>query len=271
MQPYFSSIPTTMSQPSPLRRILTNLNEDESPMVTIQCNGDIVEARKNLLSAVSDVFKVMLRSDMIEKRTNVVTADDVYFETMKFIIDYYNIGNIGDFKNSLETLDKEQFTYIVDKYSFLAIKEDFTEIIFQEYLKTNDIEILGCVFFPFESQFYKFKAMVEVVTIVARNEWEPTFLSHLNIPDFLGFSRLYCEIYCSLGFRFTVHRLFTEILRVWYSKDPENRINTLLSIIQMMFPKPNPYSCSEEKQLLRYFLTFPKFEGLKKLGENSLK
>ena len=113
-----------MNRVSGLTQILTNLNMEESPMITIQCDGGDVEVKKSLLTTVSDVFKVMLEADMLEKRTNVVVANDVHFETMKTIMDYYKEGTVS----GLETTNRDAFTYILEKYNFLGIKEKLQNV-----------------------------------------------------------------------------------------------------------------------------------------------
>ncbi|XP_065559184.1 uncharacterized protein LOC136026486 isoform X2 [Artemia franciscana] len=105
-----------MNRVSGLTQILTNLNMEESPMITIQCDGGDVEVKKSLLTAVSDVFKAMLEADMLEKRTNVVVANDVHFGTMKTIMDSYKEGTVSGF----ETRNRDAFVYIVEKYNFLV-------------------------------------------------------------------------------------------------------------------------------------------------------
>jgi hypothetical protein len=69
--------------------VFANLNKIESLPIIIECNGGQVEAKKILLSAISDVFQVMLESDMLEKHTHSVQADDVDFETMNKIMGFY--------------------------------------------------------------------------------------------------------------------------------------------------------------------------------------
>ena len=49
-----------MNRVSGLTQILTNFNMEESPVITLQCDGGDVKVKKSLLIAVSDVFKVML-------------------------------------------------------------------------------------------------------------------------------------------------------------------------------------------------------------------
>jgi hypothetical protein len=63
-------------------------------VIIIECNGGQVEAKKILLSAISDVFQVMLESDMLEKHTHVVEAFDIDFETMNIIMRFYNEGTV---------------------------------------------------------------------------------------------------------------------------------------------------------------------------------
>ncbi|XP_065583696.1 uncharacterized protein LOC136042661 isoform X2 [Artemia franciscana] len=105
-----------MNRVSGLTQILTNLNMEESPMITIQCDGGDVEVKKSLLTTVSDVFKVMLEADMLEKRTNVVLANDVHFETMKTIMDYYKEGTVS----GLETMNRDACTYILEKCMYTS-------------------------------------------------------------------------------------------------------------------------------------------------------
>ena len=114
-----------MSRVSGLTQILTHFNMQESPMITIQCDAGDVEVKKSLLTAVSDVFKAMLESDMLEKRTNLIQANDVNFETMKIIIDFYKEGIVSGFK----IMKRDAFTYIVETYNFLSIKEEIAEYL----------------------------------------------------------------------------------------------------------------------------------------------
>jgi hypothetical protein len=56
-----------------------------------------------------------------------VLAHDLNFETMKSIMDYYKEGFETGFWNKVsgfETKNRDAFTFIVEKYNFLAIKEE---------------------------------------------------------------------------------------------------------------------------------------------------
>ena len=90
---------------SPFVALLSNITSKDNTLVTIQCNGGDVTAKRSLLITISDVFKCMFENDCIEKKTNTVMAYDVHFATMEFIIQCYICGTVLSFQE----VDKDAF------------------------------------------------------------------------------------------------------------------------------------------------------------------
>ena len=106
--------------PSTFIAFLNRLTNTDSSKVTIRCNDGDVEAKKSLLTAVSNGFKWIFENDFIGNETNLVVANDIFFETMQFIIQYYENGTVRGYKK----VDKEGFDYIVEKYDLFGIKDE---------------------------------------------------------------------------------------------------------------------------------------------------
>ncbi|XP_065581704.1 uncharacterized protein LOC136041079 [Artemia franciscana] len=194
-----------MSRVSGLTQILTHFNMQESPMITIQCDGGDVEVKKSLLTAVSDVFKAMLESDMLEKRTNLIQANDVNFETMKIIIDFYKEGIVSGF----ETMKRDAFTYIVEKYNFLGIKEEVAEYLLQRYFMKPDVKLLDSVFFTYGDRFKKTAVIKEMALMIAEGKKVPTFVNNFESPDFIELVRYVID------FPYNRFRVLLIILCIW--------------------------------------------------------
>jgi hypothetical protein len=189
-------------------KIFANLNKSESPVIIIKCFGGQVEAKKILLSAISDVFQVMLESDMLEKHTHCVQADDVDFETMNIIMEFYKEGTVPDYK----TLDREHFTYIVEKYNFLGIKEEIAENVLQDFYKWKNMDDLESIFSTFESQRHKERAIACIADRISQGLCLPYFVSELSISDFIALKTLCCSALNGLDV-ISISRLANLLLR----------------------------------------------------------
>ena len=214
-----------MNQVSGLKQILTNLNMKESPMITIKCDGGDVEVKKSLLTAVSYVFKVMLEADMLEKRTNVVVANDLHFETMKTIMDYYTKGTVSGF----ETTNRDAFTCIVEKYNFLGIKKKIAKYLFQSYFIKQDLKILESIFFTYGNRCEKNFVIKEMALMIAEGKEAPEFVTNFNAPDFVELTKCCCA--ALKNSQFSRYQGFLKTLYSWLSKDSEQRSVAVLEII----------------------------------------
>jgi hypothetical protein len=197
-------------------------------MITIQCDGGDVEAKKSLLVAVSDVFNAMLKSDMLEKRTNHVLANDVNFETMKTVMDYYKEGTISGF----EAMNRDAFTYIVEKYNFLGIKEEIAEYLLENYLIKQDVKILESIFFSYGDKFKKITVIKEMALMTAKGKEAPQFVADFNALDFLEFAKCCCD--ALTGRKFEGFHGFLKTLYNWLSMNSEERSVAVLEILGMI-------------------------------------
>ncbi|XP_065583697.1 uncharacterized protein LOC136042662 [Artemia franciscana] len=252
-----------MNRVSGLTQILTNFNMEESPMITIQCDGGDVEVKKSLLTAVSDVFKAMLEADMLEKQTNVILANDVHFETMKIIMDYYKEGIVSGF----ETTNRDAFTYIVEKYNFLEIKEEIAEYLFQSYFIKQDLTILESIFFTYGNQFEKKFVIKEMTLMIVEGKEAPEFVTNFNAPDFVELAKCCCA--ALKNSQFSRYQGFFKTLYSWLSKDSEQRSVAVLEIIGMI--DVGTFSRRDVQTVLENLTISPKFQGFKLLLQKSLK
>ncbi|XP_065580869.1 uncharacterized protein LOC136040569 [Artemia franciscana] len=252
-----------MSRLSGLTQILTHFNMEESPIITIQCDGGDVVAKKSLLTAVSDVFKAMLESDMLEKRTNLIQANDVNFQTMKIIIDFYKEGTVSGF----ETLNRDAFTYIVEKYNLLSIKEEIAEYLLQSYFMKQDVKFLESVFFTYGDRFKKMVVMREMAVMIAEGKEAPKFVDNFNAPDFIELAKY--SLAALKHSPFERFQCFLETLNRWLSQDSEKRSVAASEIIGIMdmqkFSRKNVISLLENIHLSK------PFQGIKLALVKSLK
>jgi hypothetical protein len=235
---------------------------EESPVITIQCDGGDVEAKKSLLVAVSDVFKAMLESDMIEKRTNIVLANDVNFETIKTIIDFYKEGTVSGF----ETMNRDTFTYIVEKYNFLGIKEEIAEYLLQKYIMTQDIKFLDSIFFTYGDRLKKNAVIKEMALMMAEGKEAPQFVTNFNATDFMELARCSCN--ALKGSSFGKFQGFLKTLYRWLSKDSENRSVVVLEIIGII--DMQRFSRQDVENILGNLTLSQNFQGFKILLQKSL-
>ena len=143
--------------PSTFIAFLNRLTNTDSSKVTIRCNDGDVEAKKSLLTAVSNGFKWMFENDFIENKTNLVVANDIHFETMQFIMQYYKYGTIHGYQK----VDKERFDYIVEKYDLFGIKDDIAEKLIAEYKQGENSKLLETYFLISDSPKSKIGALRE--------------------------------------------------------------------------------------------------------------
>jgi hypothetical protein len=253
-----------MSRISGLTQILTNFNMEQSPVITIQCDNGDIEVQKSLLTAVSDVFKAMLETDMLEKRTNLVLAHDLNFETMKSIMDYYKEGFKTGFWNKasfFETTNRDAFTYIVEKYNFLAIKEEIAQYLLQSYRVKQDLTILESVFFTYGNQIEKMFVIREMTLMIAEGKDVPQFVTNFNAHDFLELAKCCCA--ALKNSQFSRYQCFLKTLYSWLSKDSEKRSVAALEIVGMI--DMTTFKVHEVESVLQSLTISPKFQGLKLL------
>ncbi|XP_065582117.1 uncharacterized protein LOC136041391 [Artemia franciscana] len=217
--------------PSPFTALLSKLTITDDTIVTIQCNGGDVRAKKILLTTVSDVFRCMFQHDFLEKKTNTVMADDVHFPTMEFIIQCYTRGTVALVDNQV---DKEDFEYIVEKYNFIGIRDEVAEMMIHIYRKTGNIEALANVFFLCDSQKWRMTALKEIVPIITAGKKAPDFIDVFTIEEFKEFSRICCHI--MKDSKVDQWQSFLEAFYSWtkYPENPEERSMTSLEILGMM-------------------------------------
>ncbi|XP_065577382.1 uncharacterized protein LOC136038220 [Artemia franciscana] len=247
---------------STIAAILANLKIEDSPMVTIQCSDGVVMAKKILLTAVSEVFSSMFSSDMLEKRTNTVAAADVDLATMKVIIGYYETGYIP----RIDTIYKEAFTYIVDKYNFLGIKEAMAERVFEEYHDEKKIDILGEIFTTYDCPAFKALAIKELVVVIMKGGKRPDFIIDFDAQDFLKLSMLCCS---SLkGNNFERWNVFLDCFSSWLSKNPEERSRTATEILSMIDVRS--FSAIDAHKMVQSLPLSRKFQGFQLMFEKIL-
>ena len=165
---------------------------------------------------------------MLEKWTNVVVANDVHFETMKTIMDCYKEGIVSGF----ETTNRDAFTYIVEKYNFLEIKEEIAEYLFQSYFIKQDLTILESIFFTYGNQFEKKLVIKELVLMIVGGKKVPEFVTNFNVPDFTEFAECCCVALKNRTYY--EFQGFLETLDSWLSKDSEERSVAYLKIWGMI-------------------------------------
>ncbi|XP_065583229.1 uncharacterized protein LOC136042222 [Artemia franciscana] len=226
--------------PSPFIALLNKLAITDSSIVTIQCNDGDVKVKKSLLTTVSNVFKYMFEKDFIEKRTNVVVANDIHFETMQFIIQYYENGTIHGY----EKVNKEGFDYIVEKYDLFGIKDDIAEKLLGEYRQGENLKLLEAYFLISNSPKSKIGALRELARIAVEGKVVPNFVNGFSVDDFMKFSEMFSEMCCDMLGQSKVDtwKCFLNIFYSWTSENPEERSIASLKILSLInlknFPLP---------------------------------
>ncbi|XP_065573444.1 uncharacterized protein LOC136035528 isoform X2 [Artemia franciscana] len=248
---------------SNIRAVLANLDMNDSPNVTIQCEGGDLTVEKILLTGTSDVFRSMFTSDMLERRQNFVEADDVDFNTMKTVIDCYKEGFIPD----LAIIDKKAFTYVVEKYNFIGIKEAMAEHVFDTYVKDKDIELLKSIFTTYDCPVVKIAAIKEIALLIIQGKTIPGFIDDFDVHDFFELSRICCAppMERETG-RFEV---FLNCFYRWVSKNPEERSDTAMRILGMMDIRK--FSVTEVLKIFESLSLSKRFQGFKLMFETTLK
>ncbi|XP_065582395.1 uncharacterized protein LOC136041625 [Artemia franciscana] len=222
--------------PSPFIALLNKLTITDSSIVTIRCNDGDVKVKKSLLTTVSNVFKCMFENDFIEKRTNVVVANDIHFETMQFIIQYYENGTVHGYKK----VNKEGFDYIVEKYDLFGIKDDIAEKLLGEYRQGENLKLLEAYFLISNSPKSKIGALRELARIAVQGKVVPNFVNAFTVEDFTKFSEMCCDMLRQS--KMDTWKCFLNIFYSWTSENPEERSIASLKILSLInlqnFPLP---------------------------------
>ena len=230
--------------PSPFIALLNKLTKTDSSTVTIRCNDGDVEAKKSLLTTVSDVFKCMFendferlyKDDFIESKTNSVVANDIHFETMEFIIQYYVNGTVHGY----EKVNKEGFDYIVDKYEFFGIKDDIADKLIGEYRQSKNLKLLEAYFSISSSPKFKIGALRELACIAVQGRPVPYFVNSFTVDDFTKLSEICCDMLSQS--KMDDWESFLNIFYSWTSEKPEERSIASLKILSLInlenFPVP---------------------------------
>ncbi|XP_065573443.1 uncharacterized protein LOC136035528 isoform X1 [Artemia franciscana] len=242
--------------------ILTNLSLEDSPMITIQCNGGNIDVKKVILTAISDVFKTMFGSDMAEKRTNLVSAEDVDFETMETIFDYYANRNGADF-NKIKAND---FGYIVQKYNFIGIKEIVAKALLDKYRENKDISVLENIFTTYDCQAPKMVATTELAIMIASGGKGPKYITNFTVPDFLSLSKICCASLKETEFE-SCNAFFNSFYN-WVSQNPDERSVAAIEIIGMIDIRK--FSVSDVLQVLKSLPLSKEIQVPKLMFEKSL-
>jgi len=240
-------------------KVLSILNEQESSVMIIRCNGGYVEAKKIHLAAMSEVFRKMMRK--LGKHSNFIRANDVDFNTMKMIMDFYKEGKVSNF----EALDKEQFSFIVKKYNFIGIKEEIAEHVLEIFFKKQDVEILGSIFSTFYGHFQKSKAIQELAIVIIKGNEGPNFVDDFSIPDFLELSRICCQ--ALNGYNIARFQGFLNTLYRWLDRDFEERSISALEIAGMI--DITSFQCHELLGILKKLKLCQQLQGFKKILQKS--
>ena len=248
-----------MSFTSTLTAILDNLKQENSPTVTIQCKNGNITAQKILLTATSDVFRKMFDHDMLEKRTNIVVADDVDFNAMKAIIGCYEEGRIPD----MSVITLETFSYVVDKYNFLGIKETIAEHLLDKFAKENDLKVLELFFTTYDCNARKKIAMNEIAILIVKGRKGPDFIVDFDINDFLQFSKIVCAYLIKK--KFERWDTFLNCFYGWVSENSEERSGTAVEILGMIDIRK--FSTSEVLKMLESLSLSKRFQGFKLMFE----
>ena len=134
------------------------------------------------------VSSCIFENDFIEKRTNLVVANDIHFETMQFIMQYYEYGTVHGYQK----VNKEGFDYIVEKYDLFGIKDDIAEKLIAEYKQGENLKLLGTYFSISNSPESKMGALRELARVAAERKAVPNFFNAFSVDDFIKFSEICC-------------------------------------------------------------------------------
>ncbi|XP_065566109.1 uncharacterized protein LOC136030929 [Artemia franciscana] len=251
-----------MSFTSTLTAILDNLKLENSQVITIQCKNGNITVQKILLTATSDVFSKMFDHDMLEKRTNIVVADDVDVNAMKAIIGCYEDGRIPD----MSVITLETFSYVIDKYNFLGIKEMMAEHLLDKFAKENDLTVLELIFTTYDCKAQKKIAINEIAMIIVKGGKGPDFIVEFDNHDFLQLSEI---VYSSLKERkFKRWDSFLDSFYGWVSKNSEERSGIAVEILGMIDVRQ--FSASEVLKMLEPLSLSKRFHGFKLMFEKTL-
>ncbi|XP_065566113.1 uncharacterized protein LOC136030933 [Artemia franciscana] len=251
-----------MSFTSTLTAILDNLKLENSQVITIQCKNGNITVQKILLTATSDVFSKMFDHDMLEKRTNIVVADDVDVNAMKAIIGCYEEGKIPD----MSVITLVTFSYVIDKYNFLGIKEMMAEHLLDKFAKENDLTVLELIFTTYDCKAQKKIAINEIAMIIVKGGKGPDFIVEFDNHDFLQLSEI---VYSSLKERkFERWDSFLDSFYGWVSKNSEERSGIAVEILGMIDVRQ--FSASEVLKMLEPLSLSKRFHGFKLMFEKTL-
>jgi len=246
-----------------LAAILENLNMENSPTITIQCKNGKILVQKSLLTATSDVFSNMFDHDMLEYQTNIVVADDVDFYAMKAIIGYYNEGEVPE----MSVINEAAFSYVIEKYNFLRIKEAMAEAmaehLLDKFIAENDLQALELIFTDYNCKAQKNRAIIEIATILVKGKKVPDFIVDFDIHDFLYLSNFVCASLIKM--KFERWNAFLSCFYEWVSKNSEERSATAVEILGMIDVRK--FSTSEVLEMLESLSLNKKFQGFKLMFE----
>ena len=233
---YHANEKTMDEFPSPFIALINKLTKTDSSTVTIRCNDGDIEAKKSLLTTVSDVFKCMFENDFIESKTNLVVANDIHFETMQFIIQYYENGTVHGY----EKVNKEGFDYIIEKYDLFGIKDDIAEKLLGEYRQGENLKLLEAYFLISNSPKSKIGALRDLAHIAVLGKAVPNFVNAFTVDDFMKFSEICCDM---LGqSKMDYWESFLNVFYSWTSENPEGRSIASLKILSLINLKNFPVS-----------------------------
>ncbi|XP_065581377.1 uncharacterized protein LOC136040891 isoform X3 [Artemia franciscana] len=238
---------------SPFIALLNKLTNTDSSIVTIRCNDGDVKVKKSLLTTVSNVFKCMFENDFIEKRTNIVVVNDIHFETMQFIMQYYEHGTVHGY----EKVTKEGFDYIIEKYDLFGIKDDIAEKLIGEYRQGKNLKLLEAYFLISDCPRSKIGALRELACVAVEGKVVPNFVNAFTVDDFTKFSEICCDILRQS--KMDNWESFLNIFYSWTSENPEGRSIASLKILSLInlenFPVPEVLTLFEKLKLRQEFTT----------------
>ena len=248
--------------PSPFIALLNRLTNTDSSIVTIRCNDGDVKVKKSLLTTVSNVFKYMFEKDFTESRTNLVVANDIHFETMQFIMQYYENGTVHGYKK----VNKEGFDYIVEKYDLLGIKDDIAETLLVKYIQGENLKLLEAYFLISDSPKSKIGALRELARIAVEGKVVPDFVNGFSVDDFINFSEICCDMLRQS--KMDNWERFLNVFYSWTSQNPEERSIASLKILSLI--NLGNFPVSEVLMLFENLKLGEEFKTMKLVLEKSL-
>jgi hypothetical protein len=204
----------------------------------------------------------MFEYDMLEKQTNIVVANDVEVNAMKAIIGCYEEGKIPE----MSKIDLGAFSYVVDKYNFLGIKEAMAEQLLDKFAKENDLKILEFIFTTYDCKAQKKIAINEIAMTIVKGRKGPDFIVDFDIYDFLQLSKIVCA--SNIKRKFERWDSFLNCFYEWVSKNSEERSGTAVEILGMIDVRK--FSPSEVLKMLESLSLSKKFQGFKLMFEKTL-